>query len=279
MKTYFVGEAFYCEAEPGKTLNQRDAYAAWNEARMARADVLTATAKRTTNREVAVDAISRAKALLRDVEASQAVIRAMGDGGQQRRSCAMAPTAVQSVRAASTGTAATTLSGYASVFWKASDPGTQYELPSGLMERIDPHAYDSTLRGNQEVKGLFNHDPNMLLGSRQNGTVRLEVDAIGLRYHINVNTNTTVGADVLAMTTRGDLTGSSFAFKPVKQALVRSVAGYDVRLISDLILYDICPVTYPAYKSATVGARGTSGNRTADAAHAKRLRTLQLAKN
>jgi HK97 family phage prohead protease len=105
-----------------------------------------------------------------------------------------------------------TLVGYAAVFYRDGDAGTEYRLGPDVVERIAPTAFNRALQEKHDARALFNHDPNMLLGRAGAGTLRLSVDARGLRYEIDLP-ETNVGKDVAASISRGDLSGSSFAFR------------------------------------------------------------------
>jgi HK97 family phage prohead protease len=144
------------------------------------------------------------------------------------------------------------LVGYGAVFYRSGDAGTEYELPGGIFERIDRHAFRSAI-GRDDVRGLFNHDPSLLLGRSGAGTLRLQVDDMGLRYEIDLP-NTTVANDVAESIMRGDVTGSSFAFAVTDQE-IRKDGEKRVRLLKDLRVYDVGPVTYPAYEGTSVGVR------------------------
>jgi HK97 family phage prohead protease len=147
----------------------------------------------------------------------------------------------------------TVASGYAAVFHRADDPGTQYNLAKDFVERIAPTAFERALRDKHDARALFNHDPNMLLGRAGAGTLRLTTDSVGLRYEIDLP-DTQLGRDIAASMKRGDLTGSSFAFRVAKQNFEKG-EGHDVRNIQDVDLLDVGPVTYPAYKATTAGMR------------------------
>lgn len=167
-----------------------------------------------------------------------------------------------------------TLIGYAAVFHRASDPGTEYELPGGVFERIDRQAFRSAL-GRDDVRALFNHDPSLLLGRSGAGTLRLSVDDQGLRYEVDLP-NTSTGADVSEWIRRGDVTGSSFSFSVDKQEFRRD-GEKRVRLLQELSLFDVGPVTYPAYGGTTVGVRSADDCREAEAALAAEKERQRLA--
>lgn len=148
------------------------------------------------------------------------------------------------------------LVGYGAVFYRAGEPGTEYRLAPDVVERIAPGAFDRALSQKQDARGLYNHDPNMLLGRVSAGTMRLSADARGLRYEIDLP-DTQLGKDIPALISRGDLSGSSFSFRINGKTGQRFDKGdeFDVRNILDVDLYDAGPVTYPAYEGTTAAMR------------------------
>lgn len=145
------------------------------------------------------------------------------------------------------------LVGYGAVFHRAEDPGTEFNLARDLKERISPTAFTRAIQDKHDARALFNHDPNMILGRVGNGTMRLTADSVGLRYEIDLP-DTQVGRDVAASVARGDITGSSFAFRVKRQQFTKG-EGFDVRTIEDVDLLDTGPVVFPAYTSTTTGTR------------------------
>lgn len=142
--------------------------------------------------------------------------------------------------------------GYAAVFYREGDPGTEYELWPGLIERIMPGAFDKAIR-EDDVRALFNHDHNAVLGRTKSGTLRLSVDAVGLRYEIDPP-DTQVARELVALIERGDITGSSFAFFPDDTSF-RDV-GQTTYIERNVVkLADVSPVTYPAYEATSTGVR------------------------
>lgn len=160
------------------------------------------------------------------------------------------------------------ITGHAAVFFRKSDAGTEFELFDGLVERIMPGAFDEALRGEDDVAALFNHEASQLLGRRSAGTLTLTVDKRGLKYEIEAP-DTQVGRDVVTSVRRGDIAGSSFAFVPTDTRIVQGGKGKpDVREINGVQLFDVGPVTYPAYPSTDTGVRGLKP-KYADAARAE----------
>jgi HK97 family phage prohead protease len=146
------------------------------------------------------------------------------------------------------------ISGYAAVFYDRSNPGTQYQLWANCFERIRPSAFDRAIAEAQDVRGLFNHDDDWVLGRVSSGTLRLSVDSTGLAYEIDESETDPQWASVCSMVDRGDVDGSSFSFMPTsvtwEQEEIDGVK-IDVRWLNDLDLFDVGPVTFPAYSAAT----------------------------
>lgn len=142
--------------------------------------------------------------------------------------------------------------GYGSVFYDGT-PDTEFELWDDLVERIMPGAFDRAIEEKDDARALFNHDPSRLLGRVSAGTLDLSVDKRGLFYSIAPG-ETTIHADVRQMIERGDLTGSSFGFFVTDQKWEKE-DGKDIRMILGVELFDVGPVTYPAYEGTTTGIR------------------------
>ena len=160
-----------------------------------------------------------------------------------------APTKFELVENRSDG--GTTLRGMASVVYDGS-PGSEYELFPGAVERIAPGAFKRAIEEKQDVVALLNHS-GQPLGRTTSGTLRLRQTDEGLEYEADLP-DTTLGKDVRELLARGDLSGSSFAFRPTKKAWSRE-NGRDVLTIRDLDLVDVSVVTTPAYKGTSASVR------------------------
>lgn len=140
-----------------------------------------------------------------------------------------------------------TISGYAAKF------GVLSELFYDFQEVIDPGAFDAVLE--DDVRCLFNHDPNLIMGRNKAGTMRLALDDTGLQYECDLPDS--AWAEHLASAIdRGDVTQSSFAFTVEESTWTERGDGTWLRTITKVgRLYDVSPVTYPGYPDATVGMR------------------------
>lgn len=159
------------------------------------------------------------------------------------------PTSFEITEARSGGT--TVLRGVASVTY-TGDPGTQYPLFPGAVERIAPGAFSRALSEGHDVIACFNHNADQILG-RTPDTLRLSADERGLTYEVDLP-DTSLGRDVKTLIGRGDLRGSSFAFRPTRKRWTRD-GDLDVLLIEDLDLSDVSVVTRPAYRGTAVSLR------------------------
>lgn len=173
------------------------------------------------------------------------------------------PAALAKIESREREGAAPRLEGYAAVFYDGADPGTEYWLWDDVVERIMPGAFARAAR-EDDVRALFNHDVNQLLGRRGAGTLTLAEDARGLRYAV-VLADTQAARDVATHVRRGDVVGSSVAMRPLRVSWIeQSGAGGQtvwVRNIEEVELFDVGPVTYPAYTSTTAtDPAGRSGS-------------------
>lgn len=149
--------------------------------------------------------------------------------------------------------AANMLTGYAAVFYDGTS-ATEFELYDDMVERIMPGAFDAVLAAGEDVRGLFNHDPDHMLGRTAAGTMVLRTDNKGLMYAIELG-DTSIAKDVAEHVKRGDVDGSSFAFR-VRGQRFETKDGIDIREITEVgPLFDVGPVTFPAYKATEAGYR------------------------
>lgn len=140
--------------------------------------------------------------------------------------------------------------GHAAVFNRDS------ELIGGMfIERIAPGAFADSLAKPDDVRALINHDPNLLLARNISGTLALREDEQGL--HVTIDPpNTTYANDLLESAKRGDISQMSFGFQTIEDSWTRGENGApDVRTLRKVRLFDVSPVTFPAYPDTDVAVR------------------------
>jgi hypothetical protein len=183
------------------------------------------------------------------------------------------------LRAAGDG-ALPVISGYGCVFNKYS------QNLGGFVEQIDPHAFDATLSRANDVKSYWNHECSLPLGRISAGNLSLEVDTTGVKYAVTPP-NTTYARDLTVLVDSKIVAGSSFTFRVMPDGEVWSLTeqGFPLRTITALELYEMGPVTDPAYldtegEDASVALRSLAKTlarpfaEVAEAARANELRSL-----
>jgi HK97 family phage prohead protease len=123
----------------------------------------------------------------------------------------------------------------------------------GMREQILPGAFKRTLAEGADVRGLLNHNPDMVLGRNKAGTMRLSETSIGLRMEIDAP-DTQVARDLMTSIDRGDITQGSFRFKTITDNW-HMQDGETIRDLIDVDLMDVSVVTFPAYEDTDVGVR------------------------
>lgn len=124
-------------------------------------------------------------------------------------------------------------------------------------EVIEPGFFDNVL--GDDCRCLFNHDANLILGRNSSQTLRISQDSTGLGYECDVDDQQSYTRDLLISLRRKDVTQSSFAFGVTREGQRWVEEG---NVITRYLkkggctrLYDVSPVTYPAYPAATSEAR------------------------
>ena len=130
-----------------------------------------------------------------------------------------------------------------------------------FFEVLQPSAFDDVM--NDDVRALFNHESSAILARSKNGvgSLQIGIDATGLWYEFEAP-DTQVGRDLMTSIKRGDVDQSSFSFTVGKdgQEWTETRDGDGPTIFTRTIkkvsrLYDVSPVTYPAYPDATVALR------------------------
>jgi len=145
------------------------------------------------------------------------------------------------------------LDGYSAVFDKESENlgWGDYEV----REIIQKGAFTKALQ-TSDCRALFNHNPNFVLGRESSGTLKIIQDEKGLRSIITLP-DTTTAKDLAVLVARGDIREQSFGFTVAKDSWLDDRENKkSIRTIIEIgELFDISPVTYPAYPDTTIAKR------------------------
>lgn len=142
------------------------------------------------------------------------------------------------------------LEGYFAVF------DQPYEVYPGWIETIAPGAFSRALASGQDVKVLWNHNPDIVLGSTGNKTADLREDQRGLFGGTDINEQDQDAKNAYARIDRGDVNGCSFGFEVSRMEESWDEDGtYRTRILEVSPLYEVSPCTFPAYTQTSITSR------------------------
>ena len=141
-----------------------------------------------------------------------------------------------------------TLSGYAAVFNSEANLGD-------FVEVLRQGAFAKSLATGSNIRALYHHQGDALLGTTQSGTLQLVEDAKGLAFTLTLP-ETTHGKDLAILVERGDVAGCSFGFRVAPGGERWEQRGK--QMVRELLEVDLLEVTLtsdPAYQDTTVAMR------------------------
>lgn len=140
------------------------------------------------------------------------------------------------------------IAGYAAVFEKSS------VLLYNFKEKIQRGAFAESIKNN-DVKALWSHNPDLILGRNLAGNLRLTEDATGLHFELDLP-DTSWGRDAYELVRRGIVSQMSFGFMVKEEAWKQGENGQPhERTLINVDLLEVSPVAFPAYPDTTVAAR------------------------
>lgn len=117
----------------------------------------------------------------------------------------------------------------------------------GFFEIIREGAFKNSLEEGREIKSFYNHDPSMVLGTTASEPpLVINDDKRGLHYEVEIP-DTSYGNDLRENLKRKNVTGSSFSFVATDDNWYKDDSGATVREIIAAELFELGPVTNPAY--------------------------------
>lgn len=148
--------------------------------------------------------------------------------------------------------------GYAIVFNQRSRVMYDKAARKTFIEIIEPRAVTREFLDQCDIKFLFNHDSDYILGRSifGGGTLKYEIDEYGVRYSCEIP-RTSQGDMVLEAIRRGDVFGCSFAFQYSPDGIVDSKKNAEnIRtIIAFANISDFSVVVDPAYWGTYVTER------------------------
>lgn len=149
-----------------------------------------------------------------------------------------------------------TLHGYAAVFNSEANLGTFSEV-------IRPGAFAKSLATGSNIRALYHHQGDALLGTTRGGTLQLREDAHGLAFTLALP-DTSHGRDLAILVDRGDVAGCSFGFRVADGGDRWEQRGST--LVRELLTVELAEITLtsdPAYQDTTVAMRSLKGAKNA----------------
>ncbi|WP_259688319.1 HK97 family phage prohead protease [Lactococcus cremoris] len=131
------------------------------------------------------------------------------------------------------------IEGYAAVFNSKTSIGGWFD------EVIEPGAFSRSLSDNGDIRALFNHNWDNVLGRTKSQTLELREDEKGLNFKVELP-DTSVARDLTISMERGDINQCSFGFFITDEEWNYNVEPA-LRTIKEVELFEISIVSIPAY--------------------------------
>lgn len=165
----------------------------------------------------------------------------------------------------------------------ATGHAATFNEPYGVgdfLEQVHPRAFHNALR-NPDVKALWNHNADNVLGSVGSGTLRLSTDTRGLLTETDFPKSALREREAIE---RGDVSQMSFGFRTIADRWEKRADGTELRTLLHVELFDVSPCAFPANAKTDVSVaqrsraiwqgRGSPGAQRVE--HAYRVRFLEL---
>jgi uncharacterized protein len=140
---------------------------------------------------------------------------------------------------------------YIEGYWAVFNQET--ELWPGTYEKIAPEAFENSI-SNNDIRCLFNHNSDFVLGRASAKTLELKTDQHGLWGRVKINEEDPQAVAVYARVQRGDITGCSFGFWPISEEY-EELNGEFHWTVKEADTEEVSVCTFPAYPQTEIQAR------------------------
>lgn len=135
-----------------------------------------------------------------------------------------------------------------------------YQIFDFATESIAKGAFADSLSG--DVRALYNHNHDLVLGRTSAATLKLREDEKGLWGEIKINPNDTEAMNAYERIKRGDITGCSFGFDIAEEKETRNDDGsVHWTILKADPLYEVSPCVFPAYEGTSISSRADDTSR------------------
>lgn len=125
----------------------------------------------------------------------------------------------------------------------------------GFYEEVANGAFDKTLADGHNIYAMYNHNSDKILGSTRSGSLKLNVDNIGLHFELRINPNISYANDIAELVKSGDLEGCSFGFWVTDDEWTYTEDKVDLRIIKEVELIEVTITPFPAYLDSEASCR------------------------
>lgn len=136
---------------------------------------------------------------------------------------------------------------------QATIPYNSRSEDMGFIEYLRPGCFRKTINDGYNVRALYQHDGSAILGAVKNGTLSLSDSDASLNAEI-ILPDTQEARDVFNLIRDGYIEHCSFGFRAIKDEWTEMQNGQQERAIIEAHLFEISPVTFPAYQMTQVSA-------------------------
>ena len=129
-----------------------------------------------------------------------------------------------------------------------------FNVAPGATESIAPGAFEESIHG--DVRALYNHNHDIILGRTSAGTLTLEDRELGLWGSVKINPKDSQAMDAYERVKRGDVSGCSFGFEIEKESTEIKDDGsvhWTIEKVNPLFECSLC--VFPAYQKTSISAR------------------------
>lgn len=136
-----------------------------------------------------------------------------------------------------------------------------YDVAEGATESIARGAFTESIKG--DVRALYNHNTDIVLGRTGAGTLTLKETDVGLWGSVTINEKDSQAMDAYQRIARGDISGCSFGFDIPADGQTTTIKDdgtihWTITRVNPL--YEVSPVAFPAYEATHIEARAKEAN-------------------
>lgn len=125
----------------------------------------------------------------------------------------------------------------------------------GFYEVIDPRAFDNTLADGHNIFMLLNHDWDKPLGDTETNSLVLEVDNVGLRFSLTLDSKISYSSDAYNLVKNNLIKGCSFGFYTNEDNWSMNDQNEETRTLLDVALIECTLTPIPAYNNTQASCR------------------------